>query len=94
MKRKQIFVNKTVFLGLSILEINKIVIHEFWCDYVKTKYGEKAKLCYVDRDSFIDYIKTEDNYLDIAKDAERRFDTSNYELERPLPRGKNKKLLN
>ena len=47
----------------------------------------------MDTDGFIFNIKTEDRYVDIAKYVETRFDTSNYELERPLPRGKNKKLL-
>ena len=52
--------NKPVYLGLSILEISKIVMYEFWYYYVKLKYGEKAKLCYIDTDSFIVYIKTKD----------------------------------
>ena len=69
--------NKPVYLRLPILELSKILIHEFWCDYVKPKYGEKAKLCYVDTDSFIVYIKTDDIYKDIAEDVETRFDTSN-----------------
>ena len=68
-------------------------MYEFWYDYVKTKYGEKAKLCYMDIDSFIVYIKTEDIFPDIAKDVETRFDTSNYELDRQLPKGKNKKVI-
>ena len=59
--------NKPVCLGLSILELSKILMHELWYDYVKTKYGEKAKLCYMDTDSFIVYIKTDDIYKDIAK---------------------------
>ena len=49
-------------------------MHEFRCDYVKPKYGKKAKLCYMDTDSFIVYIKTDDTYKDIAKDVEARFD--------------------
>ena len=68
--------NKPVCLGLSILEISKIVIYEFWFDYVKPKYGEKAKLCYMDRGSFIVCIKTEDIYVDITKDILTRFDAS------------------
>ena len=56
------------------------------------KYGEKARMCYIYKDiSFIVYIKTDDIYKDIAEDVETRFDTSNYELDRPLPKGKNKK---
>ena len=67
--------NKPVYLGLSILELSKILMYEFWYDYVKPKYGEKVKLCYVDTDSFIVYIKTDDIYKDIAEDIETRFDT-------------------
>ena len=75
MKRIQIFINVPVHLGLSILEISKIVIYEFWYDYVKPQYGEKAKLYYMDTESFIVYIKTEDIYSDIEKDVEARFDS-------------------
>ena len=63
--------NKPVYLGLSILELNKILIYKFWYDYVKPKYGEKAK--------------------NFAEDLEARFDTSSYELDGPLPKGKNRK---
>ena len=59
--KKQICMNKAVYIGLSILEISKIVIYEFWYDYVKSKYGERAKLCYMDTDSFILYIKTKND---------------------------------
>ena len=59
-------------------------MHEFWYDYIKTKYGEKAKLCYRDTDTFIVHVKTGDIYKDIARDVER-FDTSNYEINKPLP---------
>ena len=61
-------------------------MHESWYDYIRPKCKEKAKLC------FIVYIKTEDIYVYIAKDIKRRFDTSNYELERPLSRGKIKRV--
>ena len=66
-------------------------MYEFCYDNVKPKYGEKAKLCYMDTDSFIVYIKTDDIYKDIAEDVKTRFDTSNYEFDRPLPKGQNKK---
>ena len=67
-------------------------MYEFWYDYVKPKYKDNAKLCYMDTDSFI-IIKTEDFYQDIADDVKKRFDTSNYEVNRPLPTGKNKKVI-
>ena len=77
---------KPVYLGLSILELSKIVMYEFWYDFVKPKYGEKAKLQYMDTESFILYIKTDDIYKDIAEDAETRLNVSNYELDRSLPK--------
>ena len=78
--------NKPVYLGLSILELCKISMYEFWYDYVKPKYVEKAKLCYMDTDSSIVYIKTGDVYKGIEEDVETRFDISNYELDRLLPK--------
>ena len=85
--------NKPVYLGLSIPEWSKMLIYLFWYDYVKPKYGEKAKLCYMNTDSFIVYIKKDDIYKDIVEDVETRFHTSNYELDRPLPKGKNKAVI-
>ena len=93
MERTQILMNESVCLGLSILEISKIVICQFWYNYVKPKYREKAKLCYMDTYSFLVYIKREDIYSDIEKDIETRFDTSNDELDRPLPKGTNEKVI-
>ena len=91
MKKPKVKMNKPIYLGLSILEISKTLMYEFWYDYMKPKYGNKVKLCYMDTDSFIMNIETNDFYEDIACDVENRFDTSNYEVNRPLPTGKNKK---
>ena len=93
MKKTKVKINKPIYLRLSILEISKILMYEFWYDYMKPKYGENVKLCYMDTDSFIIYIKTEDFYKDIANDVKKRFDTSNYGVDRPLPTGKNKKVI-
>ena len=60
---------------------------QFWHDYVKPNYGEKAKLFK------ILHIKTDNIYKDIADDVATGFDTSNYELDTPLPKGKNKKVI-
>ena len=84
--------NKLVYLGLSIIELSK-KIYEFWYDYVKLKHGEKAIFFYMDTDSFVAFIKTDDTYKDIAEDIETGFNTSNYELHRPLPKEKNKKII-
>ena len=77
MKKTEILMNEPVYLGLSILELSKILMQEFWYDYVKPRYGKKAKLCYMDAYSFIVYIKADDIYKNIAKDVKTRFDTSN-----------------
>ena len=93
MKKKKTKMNKSIHLGLSILEISKTLMYVFWYDYLKPKYGDNIKLCYMDTDSFVMHIKSEDFYKDIADDVEKRFDTSNYEINRPLPIGKNKKVI-
>ena len=85
--------DKPVYLGFSMSEIIKIEMYKVQSDYVNPKYGGKAKIFYMDTDSFIFQVETEDVYKVVAKDVEKRFDTSNYELERPLPKGKNKKVI-
>ena len=93
MKKTKVKINKPIYLGFSILDSSKIVMYEFWYDYIKTKYSQKAKLCYMNTDSFIFYVKTKDFYKDIADVVEKRFDTLNYKVDRPLPEGKNKKVI-
>ena len=85
--------NKPVYLDLLILDLSKTVMYEFWYDYVKPKYGENAKLCYFDKNSFIVHAKIDDIYKDIVEDVWTRFDTSNFELNRALPKVKNKKVI-
>ena len=92
MRRAKVRMNKPIYLGLSIFEISKLLMYEFWYDYMKPKYGDSVKLCYMNTDSFIMNIKTEDFYKDIANDVEKRFHTSNYECDRLLLKGKNKKV--
>ena len=91
MNKTKAKMNKPIYLGLSILDISKILMYGFWYDYMKPKYGNRVKLCYMDTDSFKMNIKTNDFYKDIANDVEKRFD--NYECNRPLPIGKNKKVI-
>ena len=75
MKKTKVKINKPIYLRLTILEISKILMYEFWYDYIKPKYSDNVKLCYMDTDSFIIHIKTEDFYKDIADDVEKIFDT-------------------
>ena len=95
MKKTKVKMNKPVYLGMSILDISKTLMYEFWYDYVKPKYKDKAKLCYMDTDSFVINIFTEDFFEDINNDVERWFDTSNYDKndKRPLQTGINKKVI-
>ena len=81
MRKTQILRNKPVYIDLSILDLkdlSKTVMYEFWSDYIKPKYGKNAKLCYMDTDSFIVYVKTDDIYKGIVEDVETRFYTSNF----------------
>ena len=85
--------NKSIYLGMSILDNSKTLMYKFWYNYIKPKYQYKAKLCYTDTGSFVIYIKTEDFYEDIANDVEKQFDTSNCDNNRPLPICTNKKVI-
>ena len=93
MKKIKVKMNKPIYLGLSILDISKITIYEFWYDFIKSKYESNAKLCYMDTDSFVINIKTKYFYKDIAMDVKEKFDTSNYIYDRSLPIGVNKKVV-
>ena len=93
MAKIKVVMNKPVYLGQAILDLSKIIMYEFHYDYMIPKYGNRIKLCYMDTDSYVYDIKTEDFYKDIAEDIEARFDTSGYSNNRPLPVGKNKKVI-
>ena len=94
MGKVQVKMNQPVYVGQAILDLTKAIMYEFHYDYMKRKYDEKSlKLLYMDTDSLVYDIKTEDFYKDIAEDVETRFDTSGYEPNRPLPIGKNKKVI-
>ena len=96
MRKTKILMNKSAYLGQKILNISKTLMYEFYYDYLMPKYVDKVKLCYMDTDSFILHIQTEDFYKDIADDVNKWFDTSGCDekLNRPLPPGiKRKKKL-
>ena len=77
MKKIKVKMDKPIYLALSILNLSKSVMYKLWNDYRKPKYDKKAKLCYMDTDSFIINIKTEDFYKDIADVVEKNDDASN-----------------
>ena len=85
--------NEPVYLGSSILELNKNFMYETLYDYIKPKYGENTNLFYIDIDCVIVHVKTDNIYKDIAEDVEKRFGTSNYEIDRPLTKEKNNKVI-
>ena len=90
MEKIKVVMNKPVFLGQAILDLSKIVMHEFHYDYMKQKYPKGLTLRYMDTDFLIYDIETDDFYKDIAEDVKDRFDTSGYNSNRPLPDGLNK----
>ena len=84
--------NKSLlYLGFLILEVSKTLMHEFWYDCIKPKHQSNKKLCYMDIGSFIIHTKTEDFHKDIEDDVKNRYDTSNCEVDRPLPKEQMKK---
>ena len=95
MKKTSLTMNKPVYLGMSILDLSKTLMYDFHYNYIKPKYGNKAKLLFTDTDSFLYEILTEDFYKDISGDVKDRFDTSEYKEGHPsgIPTGINKKVL-
>ena len=95
MDNVRVVMNKAVYLCQAILDLSKTIMYESHYDYMIPEYGDRLKLCYMDTDSLIYSINTEDFYSDISPDVESRFDTSGYPNHgsRPLPVGKNKKVI-
>ena len=95
MKKTSLTMNKPVYLGMCILDLSKIIMYDFHYNYIKPKYGNKAKLLFTDTDSLFYEIQTEDFYKDISEDVKNRFDTSDYPENHPsgIPTGINKKVL-
>ena len=90
MGKIKVVMNKSVYLRQVILDLSKIVMYEIHYNYMKQKYPEGLTLCYMDTDSLIYDIETDDFYKDIAEDVKDRFDTSGYNPKWPLPVGLNK----
>ena len=83
MKKPNIYFNKPVYLGMSILDLSNSFMYDFYYNYIKTKYGDNAKLLFTDTDSLAYEIKTTDFYKDINPDIEEQFDTSDYPTNHP-----------
>ena len=95
MKKTSLTMNKPVYLGMCILDLSKTIMYDFHYNYIKSKYGNKAKLLFSDTDSLMYEIETEDFYKDISGDVKNKFDTSDYPENHPsgIPTGENKKVL-
>ena len=92
MRKTKLVLNKPVYTGMKILENSKILMYDFFYNYLKARYGHKCELVYTDTDSLILDIQTEDVYEDM-KEHLWMYDTSNYPKDHPLYDGKNKKVL-
>ena len=94
-KQREVYMNKPLYLGQAILDYSKMLMYGFWYDYLQPMYNDTIELCYMDTDSFIIYVETDDFYKDISKDINKWFDTSNYgkDIDRPLEKSKNKKII-
>ena len=95
MRKTEVLMDKPIAVGQAILDISKTLVYEFWYDYLKPKYSDNIKLCYMDTDSFVIHVETEDFFKDISKDVDEWFDTCNYDENdnRPLEVEKNKKVI-
>ena len=95
MKKTNLYFNKPVYLDMSILDLSKSLMYGFHYNYIKTKYGDKAKLLFTDTDSLVYEIKTKDFYKDMNPDIEKRVDTSDYPSNHPseIETGRNSKVL-
>ena len=95
MRKTEVLLDKLIAVRQAILDISKTLMYEFWYDYLKSKYQDQLKLCYMDTDGFFIYRETDDFYDDIANDVDEWFDTSKYDKtdNRPLLIGKNKKVI-
>ena len=95
MRKTEVLMDKPIAVGQAILDISKVLMYEFYYDYLKPKYQDKVKLCYMDTDNFILQIQTDDFYEDISNNVDKWFDTSNYDKNdnRPLEIAKNKKVI-
>ena len=95
MKKTKLDFDKPVYLGMCILDLSKTLMYDFHYNYIKQKYGDKAKLLLTDTDSLMYEIQTEDFYKDINGDVKNRFDTSGYPPDHPsgISSGFNKKVL-
>ena len=85
MKKTSVKINKPLYLGISILDISKTFMYEFWYDYLKPKYNDEAKLYYMDTNSFALNIFTKNFFEDVNNNVERLFDTSNYDENDKIP---------
>ena len=95
MRKKELIFKKPVYLGMCILDLSKTLMYDFHYNYIKQKYGDKAKFLFTDTDILMYEKQTEDFYKDISKDVKDRFDTSDYPPNHPssIPSGFNKKVL-
>ena len=86
MKKIKVIMTKPIYVGITVLDLSKLLMYDFYYGYVRKKWG-KCSLLYTDTDSLMLEIETEDFFADIAGDVEKWFDTNNYSKDLAAERG-------
>ena len=92
MHKSRLYLNRPVYVGMSILDLSKRLMYDFYYNEMKAQYGDRCQLLYTDTDSLLLEIQTEDVYKDMAQHASL-YDTSDYPKDHPLHSEANKKVL-
>ena len=90
--KEKVLLNKPIYVGMSVLDLSKHLMYDFYYNTLKARYGENVRLLYTDTDSLIVHVQTEDIYADMKKNLDE-YDTSNYPADHPLFSNTNKKVI-
>ena len=90
--KEKVLLNKPIYVGMSVLDLSKWLMYDYYYNHLKVKYADRVKLLYTDTDSVIVHVQTDDLYKDMLESA-AIYDTSNYPASHPLYSTNNKKVI-